>query len=367
MTAPVIKSPTACDSCQKPATLRCPTCMKLDITAGSHFCSQDCFKAAWAHHKAVHKTQAAAVANGSVKAFNPWPTFKYSGSMRPVYPLSARRAVPAHIGRPDYAVDGRPLSEMRIRGSTKIEVLTPAEIEKMRVTSRISREVLNEGAKAIKVGATTDEIDRVVHEACIERDAYPSPLNYHGFPKSCCTSVNEVICHGIPDSYEIQDGDLVNLDVSCMYDGFHGDLNETYCVGNVDAAGRKLVATTRRCLDTAIAAVKPGMLYRDVGNIVQKIAHADGFSVVRTYCGHGINQYFHAPPNVPHYARNKAVGVMKPGHTFTIEPMISEGTWHDQQWPDGWTVTTLDGKRSAQFEETLLVTETGVEVLSKDF
>ncbi|KAJ3023798.1 Methionine aminopeptidase 1 [Thoreauomyces humboldtii] len=341
--------------------------MKLDILKGSHYCSQDCFKSSWSTHKAIHKTAAASVASGDMKPFNPWPSYKYSGSMRPVYPLSPRRVVPDHIARPDYAVTGQPISEMQKRGSTKIITLEKDEIEKMKITARICREVLNAGAKAIKAGVTTDEVDRVVHEACIARDAYPSPLNYHGFPKSCCVSVNEVICHGIPDGYVMKDGDLVNLDVSCMFGGYHGDLNATYMVGEVDERGRKLVETTRACLDAAIAAVKPGMLYRDVGNIVQKIAHAEGFSVVRTYCGHGIGTDFHSAPNVPHYARNKAVGVMKAGQTFTIEPMISEGTWHDEQWPDGWTVTTRDGKRSAQFEETLLVTETGVEVLSKDF
>ncbi|KAI8816675.1 peptidase M24, structural domain-containing protein [Fimicolochytrium jonesii] len=356
-----------CTACGSPSKLRCPTCMKLNIVDGSHFCSQDCFKASWGTHKAIHQTAAAAVSNGTVNVFNPWPSFRYTGKMRPVYPLSPTRSVPDNIPKPDYAADGKPWSELALKGSTQIEVLTPDEIEKMRVACRISREVLNEGRKAVKVGATTDEIDRVVHEACIERGAYPSPLNYYGFPKSCCTSVNEVICHGIPDRYEIQDGDIVNLDVSCMYDGFHGDLNETYCVGNVDDRGRQLVANTRACLDKAIAAVKPGVLYRDMGNIIQKVAQAEGFSVVRAYCGHGIHRYFHTTPNVPHYAKNKAVGVMKPGHTFTIEPMISEGTWHDEQWPDSWTAVTKDGKRSAQFEETLLVTETGCELLTGDF
>ncbi|TPX60492.1 hypothetical protein SpCBS45565_g07485 [Spizellomyces sp. 'palustris'] len=301
-----------------------------------------------------------------VKTFNPWPSYHYTGKVRPVYPLDLKRPVPDHIGKPDYAADGKPYSELSVRGSTRIEVLKPEEIEKMRTVCRIARDVLNEGSKAIKVGATTDEIDRVVHEACIERDTYPSPLNYHGFPKSCCTSINEVICHGIPDKYEIQDGDIVNLDVSCMYDGFHADLNETYLVGNVDESGRRLVKTARTCLDKAIAMVKPGTLYREVGNIIQKHAQSEGFSVVRSYCGHGINRLFHGTPSVPHYARNKAVGVMKAGHTFTIEPMINEGTWHDEQWPDGWTVVTRDGKRSAQFEETLLVTETGVEILTAD-
>ncbi|KAI9101141.1 peptidase M24, structural domain-containing protein [Phlyctochytrium arcticum] len=353
----------ACEACGLPAKLRCPTCMKLGIE-GSHFCTQECFKKNWGEHKSKHKTGLEAVSNGVVKSFNPWPKFHYTGKMRPIYPLTPTRTVPESITRPDYAADGRPYSELEKRGSTQIEVLKADEIEAMKVVCRITREVLEEGKKAIKVGVMTDEIDRVVHEATIKRGAYPSPLNYNNFPKSCCISVNEVICHGIPDRYEIQDGDIVNLDVSCMFNGFHGDLNETICVGNVDPVGRKLVANARACLDQAIAMCKPGVLYREVGNVIQKHAHSEGFSVVRTYCGHGINRLFHCKPDVPHYARNKTPGVMKPGHTFTIEPMISEGVWRDEHWPDNWTCTTQDGKRSAQFEETLLITETGVEILT---
>jgi methionyl aminopeptidase len=245
--------------------------------------------------------------------------------------------------------------------------------------------VLNIGARAIRVGITTDEIDRIVHEACIERDCYPSPLRYHHFPKSCCTSVNEVICHGIPDKRPLEDGDIVNIDVTVYHNGFHGDLNETYCVGNVDEAGKKLIENSRRCLEKAIAIVRPGTLYREIGAVIEKEARKDGFSVVRTYCGHGIHRLFHCAPNVPHYSsktalsdhvvccslngdvENKAVGVMKVGHTFTIEPMISEGTWRDVTWPDDWTAVTQDGKRSAQFEHTLVVTETGCEILTRDF
>ncbi|KAJ3085937.1 Methionine aminopeptidase 1 [Quaeritorhiza haematococci] len=352
-----------CEGCSKPATLRCPTCIKLKLD-DCFFCGQECFKASWSVHKAKHK-----VAQGSTeaKSFNPFPNFPFTGPLRPVYPLSPWRKVPAHIGRPDYADHGRPISEQAIRGSTKIEALKPDEIEKMRTVCKLAREVLNEGGKAVKIGVTTDEIDRIVHEACVERDSYPSPLNYHGFPKSCCTSVNEVICHGIPDQYELKDGDIVNIDVSLFHDGFHADLNATYLVGNVDDAGRHLVQSTRECLDKAIEIVKPGTLYREIGNVISKHAQTAGLSVVRTYCGHGVHKFFHCAPSVPHYAKNKAVGVMKPGHTFTIEPMICEGKWRDESWPDGWTAVTVDGKRSAQFEETLLVTETGVEVLTQDF
>ncbi|KAJ3191036.1 Methionine aminopeptidase 1 [Irineochytrium annulatum] len=343
-----------CSVCQVPTTRKCPTCRdKLGVD--SFFC-ESCFKANWATHKIRHQGKC---------NYNPFPTYKFTGKLRPVYPLSAKRAVPAHIRKPEYADSGVATNEQRSRRTTQIEVLNADEIEKMREICKIGREALEAGAKAVKVGATTDEIDRVVHEACIERDCYPSPLNYYNFPKSCCTSVNEVICHGIPDRYELQDGDIVNIDVSCFSkDGYHSDLNSTYLVGNVDAAGVRLVETTRLCLDKAIEMVKPGVLYRDVGNLIQKTADAAGFSVVRSFVGHGIGKHFHGAPDVPHYAKNKAVGVMKPGHTFTIEPMICEGHWRDQQWPDRWTAVTEDGKRSAQFEETLLVTETGVEILT---
>ncbi|KAG0183567.1 Methionine aminopeptidase 1 [Apophysomyces sp. BC1034] len=234
----------------------------------------------------------------------------------------------------------------------------------MRKVCKLAREVLDIGAAAIRPGITTDEIDRIIHEATIERNAYPSPLNYYNFPKSVCTSVNEVICHGIPDKRPLKDGDIVNIDVTCYYGGFHGDLNETYLVGNVDEKGQLLVKTARECLEKAIAMVKPGIRYRDFGKVIEEHAKKNGFSVVRSFCGHGINQLFHCSPNVPHYANNKAVGIIRPGHVFTIEPMICEGTWRDELWPDNWTAVTVDGKRSAQFEHTMLVTEDGVEILT---
>lgn len=194
--------------------------------------------------------------------------------------------------------------------------------------------------------------------------SYPSPLNYNQFPKSVCTSVNEIICHGIPDGRPLKDGDIVNIDVTLYHGGFHGDLNETYYVGTPSPATIRVVETSRDCLDAAINLVKPGMLFRDPGDVIEKLAKERNCSVVRTYCGHGINQLFHCPPNVPHYAKNKAVGTAKAGMCFTIEPMINLGTWRDKTWPDNWTSATADGGWSAQFEHTLLVTEDGVEVLT---
>jgi len=289
--------------------------------------------------------------------------FRFTGPLRPAR-VSPRLPVPAHIVRPDYADSGISVSEVKGRGSYTIETLGPKEIEAMREVCRIGREILDIAGSVAKAGMTTDEIDKIVHEATIARNAYPSPLNYREFPKSCCTSVNEVICHGIPDSRPLQDGDILNVDISAYYGGFHTDLNEMFLIGSVDEAGKLLVQTAHDALNAAIAIVKPGTMYREVGEVISRVVHKKGFSVVKAYCGHGVGRLFHCPPNVPHYARNKAVGVMKPGHVFTIEPMINEGTWQDVTWPDNWTSTTEDGKRSAQFEHTILVTETGCEVLT---
>lgn len=350
--------------CGKPAKLQCPTCLKQKLP-DSYFCSQDCFKGYWKQHKAVHKKPEVTKSNASVgHSYNPWPGFAFTGKLRP-YPVTKRREVPSHIGRPDYVEDGEPVSEKRARSSTQIRVLGEKEIAKVRKTCILAREVLDLAGKAIRVGVTADEIDRIVHEACIERDCYPSPLNYYKFPKSCCTSVNEAICHGIPDLRPFEDGDIVNVDVTVYHNGYHGDLNETYFVGNVDEQGKHIVKVAYECLDQAIQAVKPGTRYRDIGGIIQKHAQANGCSVVRTYCGHGIHELFHTAPSVPHYAKNKAIGVMKPGHCFTIEPMINLGTWKDVLWPDDWTAVTQDGKRSAQFEQTLLVTGDGCDILTK--
>ncbi|KAL6716585.1 Methionine aminopeptidase 1 [Lecanora helva] len=335
-------------------SLQCPTCLKLGIE--SSFCSQDCFKRSWSQHKSIHKSNS---------LYNPFPTYPYTGPLRPVYPLSPRRTVPDSIPHPNYAKDGDP--RYKFVEKNKIQILDQKAQEAMRKVCRISREVLDVAARELKPGITTDYLDEVVHKACIERNAYPSPLNYHFFPKSLCTSVNEVICHGIPDQRKLVDGDIINLDVSLFHGGYHGDLNETYYVGDkalADPSSVRVVEAARTCLDEAIKLVKPGMAFRDPGNVIEKHAKSQGCSVVKTYCGHGINSLFHPAPSVPHYAKNKAVGIAKPGMTFTIEPMISLGTYKDKTWPDDWTSVTQDGTRTAQFEHTLLVTEDGVEVLT---
>ncbi|KAK4547075.1 Methionine aminopeptidase 1 [Oleoguttula mirabilis] len=366
------------DDCTNDAgSLQCPTCQK--VGKESYFCSQECFKRNWAEHKKLHKAQNSMLSNFNLRTpkvisepdadghFNPFPAFPFTGSLRPVYPLSPRRAVPEKIRHPDYALKGIPISEQAFRGRNKITILTKQEQDAMRKVCRLGREVLDIAARAVQPGVTTDEIDRIVHEATLERDSYPSPLNYCHFPKSVCTSVNEVICHGIPDQRPLQDGDIVNIDISLYHGGFHADLNETYYVGPAapqNADNVRVVEAARACLDEAIKLVKPGALFRDYGNTIEKVAKERNCQVVRAYCGHGVNQLFHAPPNIPHYAKNKQVGEAKPGMCFTIEPMITLGSHRDRTWPDDWTSVTVDGGRTAQFEHTLLVTETGVEVLT---
>uniref|UniRef100_G3NPP7 Methionine aminopeptidase n=1 Tax=Gasterosteus aculeatus aculeatus TaxID=481459 RepID=G3NPP7_GASAC len=366
------------EGCSEDAKLQCPTCIKLGIQ-GSYFCSQECFKGSWVSHKLLHKKAKEDKNQNESKNCvekdintDPWPGYRYTGKLHPHYPLTPMRLVPSDIQRPDYADHPRAAvskriseSEQFLKGTSQIKILCPEDIEGMRVVCNLAREVLDLAAELVKVGVTTEEIDHAVHLACIARNCYPSPLNYYNFPKSCCTSVNEVICHGIPDRRPLEEGDILNVDITVYHNGFHGDLNETFYIGEVDEETKKLVQTTYECLMQSIDSVKPGVRYRELGNIIQKHAQANGFSVVRSYCGHGIHRLFHTAPNVPHYAKNKAVGVMKPGHVFTIEPMICEGGWQDETWPDGWTAVTRDGKRSAQFEHTLLVTETGCEILTR--
>lgn len=346
--------------CGKETTsnLKCPLCLKAGMD--SFFCNSTCFRGCFGIHKAIHPQ-----ADG--ETYNPFPDFSYAGELHPEYPLTPRRAIPDSIVKPDYALDGVPESELKNDRTEKIKALSGEDIQKMRDVCRFGREIIDAAGAMVKPGVTTDEIDRVVHEESIKRGGYPSPLNYFNFPKSVCTSINEVICHGIPDKRPLKDGDIINIDVSFYKDGFHADLNETYYVGdkakcNPDLV--RLVETTRESLDACIAQVKPGMPFREFGNIIEGIAKKNNVSVVRAYCGHGVNSLFHCPPEVPHYANNKAIGTCKPGICFTIEPMLNLGTWQDRTWPDKWTSTTADGKASAQFEHTLLVTEDGVEVLT---
>jgi methionyl aminopeptidase len=272
--------------------------------------------------------------------------------------VGPERAVPEEIVRPDYAATGTPVR------ATEPMVKSPDVIERMRVAGRIAREVLEETGAAVEVGVTTDELDRVAHDAHLSRGVYPSPLRYRGFPKSVCTSVNEVICHGIPDDRALLDGDIVNIDVTVYLDGVHGDTNATFCVGRVDPESRRLVRVTEECLDLGIEAVKPGAPVSDIGRAIETHAHAAGFFVVRAFVGHGIGEVFHGPPQVPHYYERAATTRLEPGMTFTIEPMITMGSIQPVVWDDGWTATTSDGSRTAQFEHMVLVTDDGVDVLT---
>ncbi|XP_023225886.1 methionine aminopeptidase 1-like [Centruroides sculpturatus] len=345
--------------CENTARLRCPTCIKLGIE-GSYFCSQECFKGNWDVHKLLHRKakNIQQVSNESI--YNPWPWYEFTGKLRP------------------FQVVRHPLSEQAVKGSTHIKVLDDEEIEGLKVACKLAREVLDVAANAVAVGVTTDEIDRLVHEACIEKECYPSPLNYYGFPKSCCTNLKNILI--------LQ---FISVDITVYHRGFHGDLNETFFVGNVDEESKKLVKVTHECLTKAIEIVKPGVKYREIGNVIQKHAQAHGFSVVRSFCGHGIHRLFHTAPSVPHYAIDITVyhrgfhgdlnetffvgnvdEESKKLVKFEVYCMICNllsllGTWREVVWPDNWTAVTQDGKRSAQFEQTLLVTDTGCEILTR--
>lgn len=338
--------------CHKAATMQCPTCIKLELSP-AYFCSQECFKSFWSIHKLFH-----------TKKEDPKDNFPYSGTVRPGK-ITPRRFVPENVVKPEYFETGYPSAELESKSNKIIEVKTPEEIQAMREACIIGRKALDLGHSMVKPGVTTDEIDRAVHQYIVGQGAYPSPLNYHNFPKSLCTSVNEIICHGIPDSRPLEEGDIVNLDISVYYKGMHSDLNETFAVGKVDKDSLYLIEKTYRSLEKAIEMCKPGVMYKDVGNVIEKYIKENGLSVVRSYTGHGVGKYFHCAPNIPHYGSNKTAGFMKEGNIFTIEPMINQGTWKDITWADNWTSSTGDGKRSAQFEHTILITETGAEVLTK--
>lgn len=275
------------------------------------------------------------------------------------FPQTPRRTVPAHIPRPDYADSGRPRAP-RSRSVVK----TPEQIERMRAACRAARKVLDITKRAVRPGVTTDEIDAICHQAYIDLGGYPSTLNYHGYPKSLCTSVNEVICHGIPDTRALENGDIVNLDVTIYLNGMHGDLSETVFVGEVDEESRKLVRVTHECLMLGIGAIKPHGPISAIGKAIQAHAERHGYGVVRAFVGHGIGEQFHMDPQVPHYYDAAARAECVPGMTFTVEPMINLGNWGHVVWDDKWTAVTADLKRSAQFEHTVLVTDKGVEILT---
>jgi methionyl aminopeptidase len=272
--------------------------------------------------------------------------------------VSSRREVPAHIPRPEYVDKPAPA---RFTGS---EVKDADTIARMRVAGRLAAQARELVGAHVEPGVTTDELDRIGHEFLCDHGAYPSTLGYRGFPKSLCSSVNEVVCHGIPDSRRIEDGDIVNIDITAFLDGVHGDTNATFLAGDVDDETRLLVERTREATERGIRAVKPGRRINVVGRVIESYARRFGYGVVREFTGHGIGSAFHSGLIVPHYDEAFYDDVIEVGMTFTIEPMLNLGTHEWEMWDDNWTVVTKDGKPSAQFEHTLLVTPDGAEVLT---
>ncbi len=275
--------------------------------------------------------------------------------------VSPRRPVPAEIERPHYAEAGG-------RSRRDVPDVQDAEtLAAMRRTGRAAAEVLRAVGEAAAPGVTTEELDALCHQLCIHAGGYPSPLNYGEppYPKSLCSSVNEVICHGIPDSRPLRDGDILNLDVTLFREGVHGDTNATFCVGTVDELSQALVRVTRECLEAGIEAVRPGSPTSDIGRAIQTHAETEGFSVVRAFTGHGVGREFHTGLHILHYDEPRdATVVMEEDMTFTIEPMIALGAWQHRMWADDWTAVTTDGRRTAQFEHTLAVTADGAEILT---
>ncbi len=280
--------------------------------------------------------------------------------MSPLAPgtISPRRPVPAHIVRPEYVDKPAPTPY------TGSYVSDPETIEKMRVASRLAAQARELVGAHVAPGVTTDELDRIGHEFLCDHGAYPSTLGYRGFPKSLCSSINEVICHGIPDSTVIEDGDIVNIDITAYLDGVHGDTNATFLAGDVDEESRLLVERTKEALERGIKAVKPGRQVSIIGRVIESYAKRFGYGVVRDFTGHGISTSFHSGLIIPHYDDARFDDEIQVGMTFTIEPMLNLGTHDYDMWDDGWTVVTKDRRRSAQFEHTLVVTPTGAEVLT---
>ncbi len=272
--------------------------------------------------------------------------------------VSPMREVPASIARPPYV--GKPAPD-RFVGS---EIKDADTIRRMRIAGRIAARALVEVSTHIRPGITTDSLDRIGHEFMCDHGAYPSTLGYRYFPKSLCTSVNEVICHGIPDDRELVDGDIVNIDITAYIGGVHGDTDATYPVGEIDEESRLLLERTQEALNRAIRAVKPGRQINAIGTVIEGYAKRFGYGVVRDFTGHGIGTAFHSGLVIPHYDTARYDTVIEPGMTFTIEPMLSLGTEDYDIWDDDWTVVTKDRKRSAQFEHTLLVTDAGAEILT---
>jgi methionyl aminopeptidase len=273
--------------------------------------------------------------------------------------ISPSLSVPASITRPEYV--GKKSPATWNGGNVK----TPEQIEKIRRAGTLAAQAIELVGSHAKPGVTTDELDKIAHKFLIDNGAYPSTLGYRGYPKSICSSVNEIICHGIPDDTVLEDGDIINIDITAYLDGFHGDSNQTFLVGNVSDEVKLLVERTREALNRGIAACAPGRAVNLIGRTIEAYAKRFSYGVVRDFTGHGIGESFHSGLIIPHYDSAPLYGdIMEIGMVFTIEPMLTLGTHEWTMWPDGWTVATKDHSITAQFEHTIVITETGAEILT---
>ncbi|PKI60500.1 hypothetical protein CRG98_019154 [Punica granatum] len=273
--------------------------------------------------------------------------------------VSPRLPVPDYIPRPPYV--GLPmLPEL----AKEYQIHDSEGIAQMRAACELAARVLDYAGTLVRPSVTTDEIDKAVHQMIIEAGAYPSPLGYGGFPKSVCTSVNECMCHGIPDSRQLQDGDIINIDVTVYLNGYHGDTSKTFLCGNVSEPLKRLVKVTEECMERGIAVCKDGASFKKIGKRISEHAEKYGFGVVERFVGHGVGTIFHSEPIIYHHS-NEEPGCMVEGQTFTIEPILTMGSIECRTWPDNWTTVTADGGPAAQFEHTILITRTGAEILTK--
>ncbi|KAG7210362.1 hypothetical protein KM043_011897 [Ampulex compressa] len=272
--------------------------------------------------------------------------------------VSDIREVPSYIPKPSYSQSMIPRE-----GPKRPEIKDKNQIECMRNSCNLAKNILSHIKHFVKPGITTDALDEIVHEMIISNGAYPSPLNYRGFPKSSCTSINNVACHGIPDSRPLQQGDILNIDVTVYLDGYHGDCSAMFTVNEIDNEAKTLIDITELCLSNAIHICKPNENFSSIGNIIEETANKHGYNVVPAFAGHGIGSYFHGPPDIYHFANDYA-GKMQPGMTFTIEPVLTQGEQQIEILEDGWTAVTVDDARTAQIEHTILITDTGCDILT---
>ncbi|CAN0870551.1 Methionine aminopeptidase 1B, chloroplastic [Linum grandiflorum] len=272
--------------------------------------------------------------------------------------VSPRLPVPDHIPKPPY-VATRELPDL----ASEHQFHDSEGIQKMRAACELAARVLAAAGELVKPSVTTNEIDKAVHQMIIDAGAYPSPLGYGGFPKSVCTSVNECMCHGIPDSRQLQDGDIINIDVTVYLNGYHGDTSKTFICGNVSNSVKRLIKVTEECMEKGISVCRDGASFRKIGKRISDHAEKHGYGVVERFVGHGVGQVFHSEPVILHH-RNEEGGIMAEGQTFTIEPILTMGSTECITWPDNWTTLTADGSPAAQFEHTILITKTGAEILT---